>query len=122
MLGADLSDPNTCHFLVGGTTGSGKSEFLRSLLLSLLYCYSPQHLKIALVEPKWVTFPEVEQMSWLYSLILKDSDHAIELIEELVAEIESRYQKFKKAKCAHLTTYNQHSSFLPTFTPYSLHF
>ncbi len=110
MLEADLSDPNTCHFLVGGTTGSGKSEFLRSLLLSLLYRHSPQHLKIALVDPKLVTFPEFEQMSWLYSLILKDSDHAIELIEELVAEMESRYQTVKKAKCPDLTTYNQHSS------------
>ncbi|MFN7525602.1 MAG: DNA translocase FtsK, partial [Aphanizomenon sp.] len=49
LLEADLSDPNTCHFLVGGTTGSGKSEFLRSLLLSLIYRHSPQHLKIALV-------------------------------------------------------------------------
>jgi S-DNA-T family DNA segregation ATPase FtsK/SpoIIIE len=110
LLEADLSEPNTCHFFVGGTTGSGKSEFLRSLLLSLLYCHSPQHLKIALVDTKWVTFPEFEQMSWLYSLIVKDSEHAIELMEELVAEMESRYQKFKKAKCADLTTYNQRSS------------
>jgi S-DNA-T family DNA segregation ATPase FtsK/SpoIIIE len=110
LLEADLSEPNTCHFLVGGTTGSGKSEFLRALLLSLLYCHSPQHLKIALVDTKWVTFPEFEQISWLYSLIVKDSEHAIELMEELVAEMECQYQKFKKAKCADLTTYNQRSS------------
>ena len=110
LLEADLSDPNTCHFLVGGTTGSGKSEFLRSLLLSLIYRHSPQHLKIALVDPKRVTFPEFEQMSWLYSPVVKDSDRAVELMQELVAEMESRYQKFEKAKCADLTTYNQRSS------------
>lgn len=110
LLEADLSDPNTCHFLVGGTTGSGKSEFLRSLLLSLLYRYSPQHLKIALVDPKRVTFPEFEQIPWLYSPVVKDSDRAIELMEELLIEMESRYQKFEKAKCADLTVYNQKSA------------
>lgn len=65
LLEADLSDPNTCHFLIGGTTGSGKSEFLRALLLSLLVRHSPQHLKIVLVDPKRVTFPEFEGMKWL---------------------------------------------------------
>ncbi|MFM6529575.1 MAG: FtsK/SpoIIIE domain-containing protein, partial [Dolichospermum sp.] len=68
------------------------------------------HLKIALVDPKRVTFPEFEQMSWLYAPVVKDSDRAVELMQELVAEMESRYQKFEKAKCADLTVYNQRSS------------
>ena len=103
---ADLSDPNTCHFLVGRTTGSGKSEFLRSLLLSLLVRHSPPHLKIALVDPKRVTFREFEQMPWLSSPVVKDPDRAIALMAELVAEMQSRYQQFETASCADINAYN----------------
>lgn len=109
LVEADLSDSNTCHFLVGGTTGSGKSEFLRSQLLSLLIRYSPQHLKIALVDPKRVTFPEFEKMPWLYSSVVKDSEGAIELMDKLVGEMEFRYQRFEKTGCADLGAYNQRS-------------
>jgi S-DNA-T family DNA segregation ATPase FtsK/SpoIIIE len=107
LIEADLADPNTCHFLVGGTTGSGKSEFLRSILLSLLVRHSPHHLKIALVDPKRVTFPEFERIPWLYQPIVKESDRAIDLMESLVAEMESRYQKFEVNGCSDLSGYNQ---------------
>ena len=107
LVETNLSDPSTCHFLVGGTPGSGKSEFLRSLLLSLLYRHSPDQLKIALVDPKRVTFPEFEKMPWLRSPVVKDSEAAIALMEELVAEMSRRYQLLEIARCPHLTAYNQ---------------
>ena len=110
LVEADLSDPNTCHFLVGGTTGSGKSEFLRSLLLSLLVKQDPQHFQVALVDPKRVTFPEFETMRWLYEPIVKTQEDAIALMERLVAEMEDRYQRFENTRCSDLSAYNEKAS------------
>ncbi|MGC1305885.1 MAG: DNA translocase FtsK [Phormidesmis sp.] len=107
LIEADLSDPNTCHFLVGGTTGSGKSEFLRSLLLSLIVRHDPTHFQVALVDPKRVTFPEFETMRWLYEPIVKTREDAVALMERLVDEMDSRYHRFEQSRCPDLSTYNQ---------------
>ncbi|MBO3458253.1 FtsK/SpoIIIE domain-containing protein [Aetokthonos hydrillicola Thurmond2011] len=107
LVEADLSDSNTCHFLVGGTTGSGKSEFLRSLLLSLLVRHSANTLQIVLIDPKRVTFSDFEQLPWLYTPVIKQDTEAIDLMVQLVEEMQQRYQQFEQAGCNDINTYNQ---------------
>ena len=107
LVEADLSDSNTCHFLVGGTSGSGKSEFLRSLVLSLLVRHSAKTLQIVLIDPKRVTFPDFEQLPWLYTPVIKDDTEAIDLMVQLVQEMQQRYQQFEQAGCIDINTYNQ---------------
>ncbi len=113
LIEAELSDANTCHFLVGGTTGSGKSEFLRSILLSLIDRHNPEHLQVILVDPKRVTFSEFENMPWLLLPIVKDSEMAIELMGELVTEMERRYKLLENAKCSDLKDYNRTNQIEP---------
>lgn len=107
LIEADLSDADTCHFLVGGTTGSGKSEFLKSLVMSLICRHTSETVNLALIDPKRVTFPEFEESKWLISPVIKERDRAINFMEELVSKMEERYQQLEQAKCSDLKAYNQ---------------
>ncbi len=52
----NLSEPESCHLLVAGTTGSGKSEFLKAVLASLAARLEPIQVRFRLIDPKRVTF------------------------------------------------------------------
>ena len=85
-------------------------DIKRSGITREVYRHTPERVKIALVDPKRVTFPKFEQIPWLLSPVVKDSEAAISLMEELVAEMEKRYQLFELAGCPHLDAYNQKTS------------
>jgi len=90
---ADLSDPNTCHGLVAGGTGSGKSEFLKSLVASLIQKNQPETLKITLVDPKILTFGQVKDSMYLTDPIITDLDAAITVMEKAVQDMDIRYKQ-----------------------------
>lgn len=105
----DLSDPNTCHVLGGGTTGSGKSEFLRTAVLSLIGRYSPDAVKIAIADPKRVTFNELENSPWMIDAIAKSPVEIAALLNRLTMEMDNRYELLEKAGVVDLASYNLQS-------------
>ncbi len=88
----------TPHLLLGGTTGSGKSVCLHALILSLMTSQSASALKIGLIDPKQVEFSVYRESPYLYrGEVATTPSTAKDLLDELVAEMEARYQVFDKA-------------------------
>lgn len=84
------------HLLVAGTTGSGKSICLSALLVSLLYKYGPEELRLILVDPKQVEFISYDKLPHLMiNEIIYDVDKAIKALNWAIKEMERRYGLFK---------------------------
>ncbi|MDA8450667.1 FtsK/SpoIIIE domain-containing protein [Acidovorax sp. NCPPB 3859] len=99
VTGEDLSFDLAAapHLLVGGTTGSGKSVCLHSLLLSLLLRHTPDTLQLALIDPKQVEFRPYAKLPNLYGAgIATEVVAAREMLEGLVVEMETRYGMFNR--------------------------
>lgn len=93
----DLSEPNTCHALVAGVSGSGKSEFLKAVVASLLQHNSHGGVRVSLVDPKIVTFAEMEDSGLLSEPVITDIDAVIERLKLAIADMENRYALFANA-------------------------
>ncbi|MCM1545625.1 MAG: FtsK/SpoIIIE domain-containing protein [Clostridiales bacterium] len=102
------------HLLVAGTTGSGKSICLSTLIISLLYKYGPEELRFILVDPKQVEFISYDKLPHLMiNEIIYDVDKAIKALNWAIKEMERRYQLFKEmtekgVATKNLTEYNAH--------------
>jgi S-DNA-T family DNA segregation ATPase FtsK/SpoIIIE len=93
LLVADLAEANTCHALVAGAAGSGKSEFLKSMLASLIMRQTALTLRLTLIDPKLVTFGGLKNARHLTGPIITDLAAAIECLDRAVDDMESRYQQ-----------------------------
>jgi hypothetical protein len=93
---SDFFDSNTCHVLVAGTSGSGKSEWLKSLVASLAFRNGPERVRLALVDPKILTFSSVESSPYLWRPLATDIDAALAVLESAVSEMEGRYRILAK--------------------------
>jgi S-DNA-T family DNA segregation ATPase FtsK/SpoIIIE len=92
------------HILVSGTTGSGKSVCLHSIILSLLATLPRGDIELALIDPKRVEFVRYESTSQLYEGgVVYLVDQAANLLEELVDEMERRHQLMYEANVTNLS-------------------
>lgn len=102
------------HLLVAGTTGSGKSICLSTLIVSLLYKYGPEELRFILVDPKQVEFISYDKLPHLMiNEIIYDIDKAMKALNWAIKEMERRYALFKVMTesgiaTKNLTEYNAH--------------
>ncbi|MDB5295096.1 MAG: Cell division protein FtsK, partial [Phycisphaerales bacterium] len=87
----NLADPSSCHLLIAGTTGSGKSEFLKVMLGAMAHGMTPKQLQFILVDPKRVTFNLTGPSPYLLKPIAYDQDAVMPLLAECADEMERRY-------------------------------
>lgn len=108
---ADLADPVNAHVLVAGTTGSGKTEWLRSALASLIVSNTPATLRLLLMDPKQTAFGELKSSPYLWApygfWIPGNKLEAADVLTALEAEMERRYKLLAEARVDDLRRYRE---------------
>ncbi|MBO6257940.1 MAG: DNA translocase FtsK 4TM domain-containing protein [Succinivibrio sp.] len=94
------------HLLIAGTTGSGKSAGINSMLLSLLLTRSPSELRLMLVDPKQIEFALYEDLPHLITPIITEVKETVAALKWCVGEMERRYMLIKALGVRKLSEYN----------------
>ncbi len=105
---ADLASPINAHVLVAGTTGSGKTEWLRMAIAGLIHANTPDTLRLVLIDPKMAAFTELRGSRYLWpkhGLWVPGQGEVLDVLEDLVAEMDCRYQLFGAAGVDDLARY-----------------
>ncbi|MEN8717952.1 MAG: DNA translocase FtsK [Sulfurovum sp.] len=95
------------HLLIAGTTGSGKSVGINSMILSLLYKNSPDNLKLVMIDPKMLEFSMYNDIPHLLTPVITKAGDAINALSNMVAEMERRYTLMSQTKTKNIENYNE---------------
>ncbi|WP_198333128.1 DNA translocase FtsK 4TM domain-containing protein [Psychrobacter aquimaris] len=95
------------HMLVAGTTGSGKSVLVNSMLLSMLLKYTPNELRLILIDPKQLELANYNDIPHLLTPVVTDMTEAASALSWCVAEMERRYQLMSLLKVRKLNEFNK---------------
>ena len=95
------------HLLIAGTTGSGKSVCVNSILTAFLLNNSPANLRLVLVDPKRVELTGYNGIPHLLSPVITDAERVVGALQWMQREMDSRYHKFAKEGVRNITEFNK---------------
>ncbi len=98
---------NMCHLLIGGTTGSGKSVCISSLIMSILYKADPNNVKLLMIDTKAVNLTMYNGIPHLLIPVVTDLRKSTGALQWVVAEMTDRYREFAKFGVKDLKGYNK---------------
>ncbi|MBY0308652.1 MAG: DUF87 domain-containing protein, partial [Phycisphaerales bacterium] len=94
------------HMLIAGTTGSGKSVCMNSILMSFMYTKKPNELKLVLVDPKMVELSQFKDVPHLMCPVVTEMSKAAAILEWAVRKMDERYELLAEAGCTNVAAYN----------------
>lgn len=94
------------HMVIAGTTGSGKSVCINSLLNSILYMKSPEQVRLILVDPKYVEMSVYDGIPHLLIPVITEMDKVLPMLEWLISEMDRRYKLLSSYKVRDLASMN----------------
>ena len=95
------------HMLIAGATGSGKSVFINSIIISILYKARPDDVKMIMIDTKGVSLSPYNGIPHLLIPVVTDPKRAIAALKWCISEIKERYKKFSEYNVRDLTEYNK---------------
>ncbi|HEU0221877.1 MAG TPA: DNA translocase FtsK, partial [Paracoccaceae bacterium] len=94
------------HLLIAGTTGSGKSVAINTMILSLLYRLPPRECRLIMIDPKMLELSVYDGIPHLLAPVVTDPKRAVVALKWVVAEMEERYRKMSKLGVRNIDGYN----------------
>ena len=94
------------HLLIAGTTGSGKSVAINTMILSLLYKLTPEECRMIMIDPKMLELSVYDGIPHLLSPVVTDPKKAVVALKWVVGEMEERYRKMSKMGVRNIEGYN----------------
>lgn len=101
---ADLAEMP--HLLIAGSTGSGKSVCINAIIASLLYRFSPEELRLVMIDPKVVELQQYNALPHLVVPVVTDPKKVVLALRWVVSEMEKRYQIFAKVGVRNVASFN----------------